>query len=314
MDILQIKNIYKSYRSSSYFSKIKSQLVLEDVSLALQENETFGVVGESGCGKSTLAKTIVGLTDADSGSIYYRGENIVTVKNRSNEVQMIFQDPNGSLNPRMRVAEILKEPLRIQGHPKAEVDFLVEEIINQVGLPEDSLKRYPHQFSGGQRQRIGVARALVLRPKVLVADEAVSALDVSIQAQILKLLAQLKKKFQLTVLFISHDLSVVYYLCDRVGVMYLGEFVEVSRKERLFSDSRHPYTKLLIASVPSLNLTPHLQKQPEPLQKGSPVVSPPTACKFYSRCPLATSICSNQRPRLKEISKDHLVRCHHAEK
>lgn len=311
MEILKIDHLHKSYHSKSYFSKTKTQKVLEDVSLSLQKNETLGIVGESGCGKSTLAKTILGLVEQDQGSIYFGGKNIRELDKPSHKVQMVFQDPNGSLNPRMRVADILKEPLRIHGYSRKEMDALVQEMVEQVGLPSDSLLRYPHQFSGGQRQRIGIARALILKPKILIADEAVSALDVSIQAQILELLARLRKEYDLTVLFISHDLSVVYYLCDRVGVMYLGELVEVASKESLFKETKHPYTKLLLDSIPSLGDEQKAQSAAASDHAIKNLTSS-KACKFYDRCPLASQLCLDKRPELKEVAKDHWVRCHHA--
>ncbi len=284
------------------------------VSFGIRRGEVYGLVGESGCGKTTLGRMLLRLIDPTSGKVFYDGQDILALgrggmKGYRRRMQIIFQDPFGSLNPRKSVGSIIGEPLHVHGFPAREILPMVQEMIRLVGLGAKSEGKYPHEFSGGQRQRIGIARALVLRPEFLVADEPVSALDVSIQAQILALLMELKARFSLTVLFISHDLRVVRSLCDRVSVMYLGRIVEEGNVEDLFHRPAHPYTEELIRAVPEPD--PEL-KRPTPGSPGevpSPA-DPPRGCAFHPRCPYARDICLRAVPELGMTKPGHLVACH----
>lgn len=261
MNLLEIKNLNVTYQTKKgLIGKIQTVHAVNNVSLDIQKGEILAIAGESGCGKSTLAKAIMKLVQSDSGEILLNGENVLNLKHNKDlkkfyqKVQMIFQNPYSSLNPKMKIGEILKEPLIINTDlKKEEITKIVEEKIKKVGLDKSALNLYPHEFSGGQRQRIAIARSLILNPEFIIADEPVSALDVSIQAQIINLLKQLKEDFNLTFLFISHDLSVIKYLSDRIAIMYLGEVVEIGRTEEIFKDPKHPYTKALLSSVPELN-------------------------------------------------------------
>ena len=304
---------------------------LDGVSLDIFEGETLGLVGESGSGKSTLGRTILRLYDQTSGStVYYdasganENEGIVITELDSRgmrrlrrEMQIIFQDPYSSLNPRMTVGQIIGEGPSIHGYfppGSAEMQEYIRDIMKKCGLPEYTLNRYPHEFSGGQRQRICIARALAMRPRFIVCDECVSALDVSIQSQIINLLDELKRDEQLTYLFISHDLAVVRYISDRIGVMYLGNIVELADTEELFNDTRHPYTVSLLSSIPS---TKRGEKSRERiiLEGNIPSpASPPSGCKFHTRCFMATEKCRNNAPKLTEVSEGHSVACHYPER
>jgi oligopeptide/dipeptide ABC transporter ATP-binding protein len=300
--------------------RIGTVFALSDVSFSLREGETLGVVGESGCGKTTLGRTIVRLYEPTAGSLCYRGREIAALDESElmplrRELQMIFQDPFASLNPRMAVGRILEEPLVIHGlADRDERQRKVEEILDLVGLRPEHAGKFPHEFSGGQRQRIGIARALMLEPSLVVADEPVSALDVSVQAQILNLLAELQARLGLTLLFISHDLTVVKYISDRVAVMYLGRIVELADSEALYRDPRHPYTRALLAALPSLQGQPRVQREslsgdlPSPRQ-------PPAGCAFHPRCRYATDVCRRELPLLRPFDGDpeHTVACHLAE-
>ena len=312
--LVQIKNLNMYYPvSSGFLNKSKKFLhALNGINLDIYKGEILGLVGESGCGKSTLGKAILKLIQPE-GKVLYNSENILefdekTLKQFRKKAQMVFQNPYSSLDPRMTVYSILREPLVVHGiRDKKELDKRIREIIYLVGLNEEDLKRYPHEFSGGQRQRIAIARALILKPEFLVADEPVSALDVSIQAQIITLLKELKEKLNLTVLFVSHDLGVVKYLSDRIAVMYLGDIVELSDSKSLFDNPKHPYTKALISSVPSI----HEKEQQELKLTGdlpSPM-NPPAACKFHTRCPYVMDICSKKEPEIVKISDSHCVKC-----
>lgn len=316
MNLLEIKNLNVTYQTKKgLIGKIQTVHAVNNVSLDIQKGEILAIAGESGCGKSTLAKAIMKLVQSDSGEILLNGENVLNLKHNKDlkkfyqKVQMIFQNPYSSLNPKMKIGEILKEPLIINTNlKKEEITKIVEEKIEKVGLDKSALNLYPHEFSGGQRQRIAIARSLILNPEFIIADEPVSALDVSIQAQIINLLKQLKEDFNLTFLFISHDLSVIKYLSDRIAIMYLGEVVEIGRTEEIFKNPKHPYTKALLSSVPELN--PQDEKERIHLQGELP--SPenlPTGCKFHTRCPYVMEICKTSTPQVKEFSDTHNCKC-----
>lgn len=316
MNLLEIKNLNVTYQTKKgLIGKIQTVHAVNNVSLNIQKGEILAIAGESGCGKSTLAKAIMKLVQSDSGEILLNGENVLNLKHNKDlkkfyqKVQMIFQNPYSSLNPKMKIGEILKEPLIINTDlKKEEITKIVEEKIEKVGLDKSALNLYPHEFSGGQRQRIAIARSLILNPEFIIADEPVSALDVSIQAQIINLLKQLKEDFNLTFLFISHDLSVIKYLSDRIAIMYLGEVVEIGRTEEIFKNPKHPYTKALLSSVPELN--PQDEKERIHLQGELP--SPenlPTGCKFHTRCPYVMEICKTSTPQVKEFSDTHNCKC-----
>lgn len=316
MNLLEIKNLNVTYQTKKgLIGKIQTVHAVNNVSLDIQKGEILAIAGESGCGKSTLAKAIMKLVQSDSGEILLNGENVLNLKHNKDlkkfyqKVQMIFQNPYSSLNPKMKIGEILKEPLIINTDlKKEEITKIVEEKIEKVGLDKSALNLYPHEFSGGQRQRIAIARSLILNPEFIIADEPVSALDVSIQAQIINLLKQLKEDFNLTFLFISHDLSVIKYLSDRIAIMYLGEVVEIGRTEEIFKNPKHPYTKALLSSVPELN--PQDGKERIHLQGELP--SPenlPAGCKFHTRCPYVMEICKTSTPQVKEFSDTHNCKC-----
>ncbi len=286
---------------------------LNDVDLDIYQNEILGLVGESGSGKSTLGNCILKLINPTSGEVIFNGENIVSktkkgLKSFRAQAQLIFQNPYMSLNPRMKIYDILKEPFIINRiKDKQQINEKIKKIISLIGMQEEVLNRYPHEFSGGQRQRIAIARAIILNPKFIVADEPVSALDVSIQAQIVNLLLDLKKHLNLTMLFISHDLSIIKYISDRIAVMYLGEIVEIAEKEELFDNHKHPYTQALLNAVPVISK----DKTKKILLSGD-LPSPnnlPKGCKFHTRCPYVMEICKQQQPDLTNISETHKVRC-----
>lgn len=318
--LVQIKELNMFYPISSdmMFSSKNTEYLqaLNGINLDIYKGEILGLVGESGCGKSTLGKAILKLIDPE-GEVLYENENVLKLgpkdlKKFRKKAQLIFQNPFSSLDPRMTIYALLREPLVVHGiRDKNEINSRIHEIINLVGLDEESLRRYPHEFSGGQRQRIAIARALILKPEFLVADEPVSALDVSIQAQIITLLQELKEKLNLTILFISHDLGVVRYLCDRIAVMYLGDIVELAPSDELFTNPKHPYTKALISAVPSIH-----EKQTEEIKLEGDLPSPknpPIGCKFHTRCPEVMEICSNIKngePEIIEIADSHCVKCH----
>jgi peptide/nickel transport system ATP-binding protein len=309
---------YFPVKSDSIFKPKAYVKAVDDISFHLYEGETLSIVGESGCGKSTTGRAILRLDEPTDGNVYYDDKDILKLNNKEmrklrGDLQVIFQDPFASLNPRQTVKHILNEAMAIQNvveKPKRMERMI--ELLGYVGLPQEALERYPHEFSGGQRQRIGIARALAVDPKLIICDEAVSALDVSIQAQILNLLKKLQNQFQLTFLFISHDLSVVRHISDRVMVMYLGKVVEVADKKDLFDSPLHPYTKALLSSIPVPN---PVQKRERVILKGdvpSPI-DPPSGCRFHTRCPFATEKCKLEEPALRKLAENHFVSCHFAE-
>lgn len=291
---------------------------VDGVSLSIKRGETFGLVGESGCGKSTLGRSILRLERPQSGQILFEGEDLLTLPARQmrqvrRDIQAIFQDPFGSLDPRMTVRQQIAEGLIVQGLlGRDERDARIVELIDRVGLMREHLDRYPHEFSGGQRQRIGIARALALRPKFVLADEPVSALDVSVQSQVLNLLTELQREFGLTYLFIAHDLSVVEYISDRVGVMYLGRLVEFASAKRLYDDPRMPYTRALLSATPGSERTTGRRRIVLTGDVPSPL-DPPSGCPFRTRCWLAQDLCSVETPALREVEPDHFAACHFAD-
>jgi oligopeptide/dipeptide ABC transporter ATP-binding protein len=290
---------------------------VDDVSFAIKHGETLGLVGESGCGKTTLGRSIVRLVQPKAGEILFEGRDVLTMDGRElkqvrRDIQVIFQDPYGSLNPRMHVGDIIGEGLAVQGiMTRKERRERVAELVSVVGLRAEHLRRYPHEFSGGQRQRIGIARALALRPKFVLADEPVSALDVSIQSQVLNLLTELQAEFGLTYLFIAHDLSVVEYISDRVGVMYLGKLVELATARDLYADPRMPYTQALLSAIPEVGADNRHERIVLRGDVPSPL-NPPSGCPFRTRCWLAQDVCAETTPPLREVSPSHWAACHFA--
>lgn len=288
---------------------------VDDISFSINKGETLGLVGESGCGKSTAGRTILRLIEATEGKVVLDGVNLYDLKAKElkkmrKDMQIVFQDPYASLNPRMKVKDILEEPIKIHTNlSKKEREAKIKQVIMDVGLNAMYLERYPHEFSGGQRQRIGIARALVVEPKLIIMDEPVSALDVSIQAQVLNLIQDLQEKYNLTYLFITHNLSVVKHISDRVAVMYLGRIVEISNKKSFFANPLHPYSKALISAIPETSL---VNRRERIILKGdipSPV-NPPAGCRFHTRCPFAMESCMKVEPALQEVEAGHFVACH----
>ena len=302
--------------AGSGFGKKEFVKAVDGVTFEVKKGEVFGIVGESGCGKSTLGRGVCKLENLTSGHVYLDGEDITEYNDRRmrsvrKKVQMVFQDPYMSLNPRMSVFDIIAEPLLVHHlyQDKADLEKKVLDLLHRVGLDDYHANRYPHEFSGGQRQRIGIARALAVEPSLIIADEPVSALDVSIQAQVLNLLNELKHDLDLTYIFVAHDLSVVEYISDRVGVMYLGNFVEVGEKEKIYSNPMHPYTQALLSTVPVPDPT---AKRERILLEGSipSAHKPPTGCKFHTRCPKCMECCKTQAPERYEVDDGHYVYCH----
>lgn len=307
--------IYYPVAGSGFWKKEFVKAV-DGVTFEVKKGEVFGIVGESGCGKSTLGRGVCKLENLTSGHVYLDGEDITEYNDRRmrsirKKVQMVFQDPYASLNPRMSVFDIIAEPLLVHHlyQDKADLEKKVLDLLHRVGLDDYHANRYPHEFSGGQRQRIGIARALAVEPSLIIADEPVSALDVSIQAQVLNLLNELKHDLDLTYIFVAHDLSVVEYISDRVGVMYLGNFVEVGEKEKIYSNPMHPYTQALLSAVPVPDPT---AKRERILLEGSipSAHKPPTGCKFHTRCPKCMECCKTQAPERYEVDDGHYVYCH----
>ena len=315
--LIEAKNLKMYFPvGNNLLGKRKLLKAVDDVSFGLYPGETFGLVGESGCGKTTVGRTLVRLYEPTAGQILFGGADIAKLSEAEvlpyrNRMQMIFQDPYASLNPRMTISSIIAEPLRYQGVNPAEISDRVHSLIEQVGLREDHLNRYPHEFSGGQRQRIGIARALASHPDFIVCDEPISALDVSIQAQIINMLEELQEKLNVTYLFVSHDLSMVRHISHRVAVMYLGHIVEMAQVGELYANVLHPYTKALMSAVPIADPDAAAKSRRIVLQGDVPKpIDPPSGCPFRTRCPMASEQCAKETPVLKDVGGEHFVACH----
>ena len=313
--LLQVQNLKKYYFKEQLFSSDKKPIrAVDGVSFSIRKGETLGLVGESGCGKTTVGKSVLRLVEPTSGQVFFKGQDILRLdreemRKRRPYMQFIFQDPYESLNPRLKVGEIVGEGLEVHRIATGkEKERRVLEILEKVGLHPQDAFRYPHEFSGGQRQRIGIARAISLNPELVVADEPVSALDVSIQAQILNLLKDLRDQLELTYLFISHDLRVVKHISDRIAVMYLGKIVELANGEELFRRPLHPYTKLLLASIPRLDA--YKERREGPAEEDQPLIPLEKGCSFQPRCSHSKARCSVEEPLLLNVGEDHFVACH----
>ena len=314
--MIELKDVTKTYHDG----KRKDVFAVSNFNLTLYEGETLGLVGESGCGKSTIGNMLVHLFTPDEGSILFRGQDIASMNEREfhplrKEIQMVFQDPYSSLNPRKKIGWLLEEPLKIhrKDMKKEERKATVEEILKEVGLDAEYANRYPKELSGGQRQRIGIARALAVQPEFIVLDEPISALDVSIQAQIVNLLVDLQKKMGLTYLFVAHDLSMVKHISDRVAVLYLGTLVELTTSEELYANPRHPYTQALLSAIPIPDPKVEAERDRKKIRLEGEVPSPintKPGCKFQGRCKYAKDICRQQMPELKDVGNNHFVACH----
>ena len=315
--LIEVKSLKMYFPvGNNLFGRRRQLKAVDDMTFELYPGETFGLVGESGCGKTTVGRALVRLYRPTGGQILYRGTDIAPLDEKAvqpwrRKMQMIFQDPYASLNPRMTVSSIIAEPMRLQQVPEAEIEARVAELIGQVGLKKDHLNRYPHEFSGGQRQRIGIARALAMRPEFVVCDEPISALDVSIQAQVINMLEELQQQMGMTYLFVSHDLSMVRHISHRVGVMYLGHMVELADVEELYSHMQHPYTRALMSAVPIADPDLAAQTKRIVLQGDVPQpIDPPPGCPFASRCRDCRPVCREARPELRQVAPGHYVACH----
>jgi len=315
--LVEVRGLKKYFPiTGGVFSRVVGHVkAVDGVSFSIQKGETLGLVGESGCGKTTTGRALLRLIEATGGEILFEGRNILKLNREDmrrlrREMQIIFQDPYASLNPRMPVGDIIGEPLEIHGVARGRKrEERVKELLDVVGLSPYHIRRYPHEFSGGQRQRIGVARALALNPQLIICDEPVSALDVSIQSQVINLLEDLQQEFGLTYLFIAHDLSVIKHISDRIGVMYLGKVVELAEEGELFRSPTHPYTEALLSAIPIPN--PEIKRDRIVLEGDVPSpANPPSGCRFHTRCSQAEEICRSQEPKWRDIGNDHYVACH----
>ena len=318
--LISAKGLKKYFPVSSFLGgKKKYVRAVDGIDLDIHKGETFGLVGESGCGKSTLGKTLIRMYEPDAGKIYYKGEDITgknanKLKSVQNSMQIIFQDPYSSLNPFWNVEEILSEPLKKLKLEKSQMYEKIKTILNKVGMSEDDLIKFPYEFSGGQRQRIGIARALLVNPEFIMCDEPIAALDVSIQAQVVNLLQDLQKELGLTYLFTAHDLSMVRYISNRIGVMYLGSMVEIANSKKLFERPLHPYTKALLFAVPGAHpIKKNIKNKVKLSGEVSQIFDDSSACRFAPRCIYKTGICEKECPKLREIEDGHRVACHNAE-
>lgn len=317
--LMRIENLVKHFhvRLGAFGERAATVHALDDVNFEILEGETLSLVGESGCGKSTTGFTLLNLHRATGGKVIYQGKNIVELDEKAmrpyrRQLQIVFQDPYSTLNPRMTIGEAVGEPILFHKlATKAELPQKISELLADVGLPPRFASRYPHELSGGQRQRVAIARALACQPKFIVCDEAISALDVSVQAQIINLLLDLQQKYGLTYLFIAHDLAVVRHISDRVGVMYLGRLAELATREELFEHPLHPYTKALLSAVPEANPAHERSRRRQILQGDVPSpLSPPSGCRFHTRCPIAMEVCGKVVPEWREARPGHMVACH----
>lgn len=317
--LIEIKDLKKYFPIKNNFIENKKKVVkaVDGVSFQIRKGETFGLVGESGCGKSTLGRSITRLYDITSGDIFFQGDNIAKLNKKDmkayyRKMQIIFQDPYSSLNPNMNVEELIDEPLALYTNlTKKERIEKIQHLLEMVGLKKDDMEKFPYEFSGGQRQRIGIARAISIEPEFILCDEPISALDVSIQAQVVNMLEDLQEKLGLTYLFVAHDLSMVRHISDRIGVMYLGKIVEISKSNDLYNKPLHPYTKGLLSAIPVTDPKKARETQIEIIKGDIPSpIDIPTGCRFHTRCPYATEKCKSIEPEMKEVNSEHFVACH----
>ncbi len=318
--LLEINNLKKYFPIKNFFGSVKGEVkAVDDISFQIYKGETFGLVGESGCGKSTLGRCLLRMLEVNEGEILYNGKDLVKLSGREwkeyrKKLQIIFQDPYSALNPNWNVKQLIAEPLRTSGYTEKEVDNRIKELLKILNMNEEIMEKFPYEFSGGQRQRIGVARAVAAYPEFIFCDEPISALDVSVQAQVVNMLKDLQKELGLTYLFTAHDLSMVYHISDRIGVMYLGAMVEIGTSEEVFKTPLHPYTQALISAIPVAD--PELGRKSERILIEGELPSPmniPKGCRFCTRCPKATEKCKTEMPHLKEVTAGHLVACHYIE-
>jgi oligopeptide/dipeptide ABC transporter ATP-binding protein len=314
LEVSHLKHYFPVKRGVLIDRVVAHVQAVDDVSFKIGEHETLGLVGESGCGKSTLARVLLGLLSPTAGTVRFRGDEVRfdgrNAQILRREIQMVFQDPQGSLNPRKRVGQIVATGLRLRGVPRNERESRVRLLLSEVGLNPEHINRFPHEFSGGQRQRVGVARALAVQPSLIVLDEPVSALDVSIRAQVINLLSDLQREFEIAYLFVAHDLAVVRHVSDRIAVMYLGKLVEISPSEELYDKPIHPYTATLLSAVPIPDV--HQERRPLAVSGEPPSpLKPPPGCRFHTRCGRATQLCRQVEPPLVAYAGNHLAACHH---